>query len=61
MINAKINEAENKVSDNSNHITTQDFNKLTAKYFAASLKQADLVNKIGFYNKLTIFNTNYFK
>ena len=39
-----------------NSITTQVFNKLTAETFAARLKQADLVNKTDFNNKLTCFD-----
>ena len=38
------------------NITTEEFNKLTAENFAARLKQADLVNKTDFDNKLTSFN-----
>ena len=34
---------------------TQEFNKLTAENFEARLKQADLVNKTNFDNKLTDF------
>ena len=33
-------------------ITTQEFTKLTAEKFAASLKQANVVNKTDFDNKL---------
>ena len=47
-----MSEVENKIPDNSKYITTQEFNKLTA----AKLKQADLVNKTDFDNKLTTFN-----
>ena len=56
VLNTKFNENENKIPDNSKYITTQEFNKLTGKYFAARLKQADLVNKTNFDNKLTSFN-----
>ena len=52
----KISEVENKTPDNSKYITAQEFNKLTAENFAASLKQADLVIKIDFDNKVTSFN-----
>ena len=41
----KISEVEDKIPDNSKSITTQEFNKLTAEYLAARLKQADFVNK----------------
>ena len=56
VLNTKISEIENKFPDNSKYITTQEFNKLTAEYFAARSKQADLVNKIDSDNKLTSFN-----
>ena len=70
-LNTKISEVENKVPDTKNlvtknvenkicnqdkYITTPEFNKLTAESFAARLKQADLVNKTDFDNKLTTFN-----
>ena len=45
VLNTKISEVENKIPDNSKSITTQEFNKLTAEYLAARLKQADFVNK----------------
>ena len=56
VLNTKISEVENKIPDNSKHITTQEFNKLTAENLEARLKQADLVNKTDFDNKLTNFN-----
>ena len=55
-MNTKISEVENKVSDNSKYITTQEFNNLTAESFAARLKQANLVIKTDFDNKLTSLN-----
>ena len=55
-LNTKIREVENKIPNNSKYITTQEFNKLTVKSFAARLKQAHLVNKTDFDNKLTSFN-----
>ena len=36
--------------------TTQEFNKLTAENFAARLKQANIVSKTDFDNKLISFN-----
>ena len=39
-----------------NNITTLEFNKLTAKKFATRLKQANLVTKTDFDNKLTSLN-----
>ena len=38
------------------HTTAQEFIKLTAENLAARLKQAELVNKTDFDNKLTSFN-----
>ena len=38
------------------YITTPEFNKLTGENFTARLKQADLVSKTDFDNKLTSFN-----
>ena len=56
VLNTKISEIENKISDPVKYITTQEFNKLTTENFAARLKQAYLVNKTDFDNKLTSFN-----
>ena len=56
VLNTKVSEAENKIRDNSKYVTTQEFNKLTAENVAARLKQADLMNKTDFHNKLTNFN-----
>ena len=56
VLNTKMSEVENKVPDNSKYITTQELNKLTSESFGARLKQADLVNKTDFDNKLTSFN-----
>ena len=52
----KIIEVENKIPDNSKYISAQEFNNLTVENFAAILKQADLVNKTDFDNKLISFN-----
>ena len=41
VLNTKISEVQNKLSDNSNYITTKEFNKLTAEKFSTRLKQAD--------------------
>ena len=38
------------------YITTPEFNKLTAEHFTARLKQANLVTKTDFANKLTNLN-----
>ena len=56
VLNIEIREVENKISNNSKYVTTHEFNKLTGENFAAILKQADLVNKTDFDNKLTSFN-----
>ena len=56
VLETKINEVENKIPDNSKYITTQEFNKLTAKDFEARLKQDDIVNKTYSDNKLASFN-----
>ena len=54
--NTKVTAVENKISNNSKYITTQEFNKLMTENFAARLKQADLVKKTDFDYKLTSFN-----
>ena len=46
VLNTKISEVENKIPDNFKYTTTQEFNKLMAENFAATLKQADLVRKL---------------
>ena len=56
VLNTKIGEVENKILHNAKYITTQEFNKLTAENFTARLKQADLVSKTNFDDKLTSFN-----
>ena len=56
ILNTKISKVDEKVPYNSQYITTQEFNMLAAEKFAARLKQADLVNKTDFDNKLTSFN-----
>ena len=53
VLNTKTNEVENKVPNNSEYITTQEFSKFTAQDFASKLKQANLVSKIDLDNKLT--------
>ena len=45
-----------KISEVENKITTQEFNKLTAESFAVKLKQANLVSKTDFDNKIISFN-----
>ena len=54
----KNTEIEKKLTDNNHdrYITTPEFNKLTAENFAARLKQADLVTKTDFDDKLKCLN-----
>ena len=56
VLNTKISEFENKTPDHAKYITTQEFNKLTTENVAARLKQANLVRKTNFDNKLISFN-----
>ena len=56
VLNTKISEVENTIPDNSMYITTQEFNELTGKNLESRLRQADLVNKSDFDDKLTSFN-----
>ena len=56
VLNAKISEVENKISDNCKYTTAQEINKSIAENFAASLKQANLVNQTDFDNKQIRFN-----
>ena len=56
ILNTKSSEVENKNPDSSKYITTRESNKLTAENFAARLKQADLMKKTDFDNKLTNLN-----
>ena len=53
VLNTKISEVENKIPDNSKYITNQEFN---GRKSAATLKQANLVNKTDFDNELRSFN-----
>ena len=56
VLNTKIEEVENKIPYHPKYITTQEFNKLNAENFAARLKQANLVSKTDFDNKLISFD-----
>ena len=56
VLNTKIEEVEKKIPDHSKYITTPEFNKLISENFAIRLKQANLMTKIDFDNKLTSFN-----
>ena len=57
---SKIIGIEKKINDRNHdgYITTQEFNDLTVKNFTARLKQADLVKKTDFDDKLKSFNQN---
>ena len=56
LLNTKISEVENKIPDHTKYIILYLVSKLTAKKFAARLKQANLVSKTDFDNKLISFN-----
>ena len=56
VLNTKISEIGDKISDYAKYITNQEFNKLTVEIFNERLRQANLVNKTDFFNKLTNFN-----
>ena len=56
VLSTKISEVEKKIPNHAKYITFQKFNKLTAENFAARLRQANLVNKTDFDNKLQSFN-----
>ena len=55
-LNPKVSEAENKISNRDKYIITLEFKKLTAEHFTARLKQANLLTKTNFDNKLKSFN-----
>ena len=52
----KITEIEKKLTDHIKYIKTPEFNKLPAENFAARLKQANLVTKAVFDNKVISLN-----
>ena len=56
VLNRKIREIEKKIPDHAKYITSQEFYKLTAEHFSERLKQANLVSKTDFDNKVTSFN-----
>ena len=67
--NTKDNEIEKKIADHNHdkYITTPEFSKLTSEDFVARLRQANLVNKKDFadklkhlYKKITSNQENYF-
>ena len=52
----KYTEIEKKLTDHVKYITTPEFNKLPAENFASRLKQANLVPKAVFDNKVISLN-----
>ena len=56
VLSIKSSEVENKIPDLPKYITIVKFNKFTKGNFTARLKQADLVTKADFDNKLTCSN-----
>ena len=56
VLNKKISKVERKISNHDKYITTPEFHKFTAENFTTRLKQANLVTKTDFDNKLTSFN-----
>ena len=51
VLNTKISEVKDKISGHAKYITTPEFDK-----FVERLKQANLLSKTGFHNKLKSFN-----
>ena len=56
VLNTETVEVENKIPDNSKYITPQEFNNFTTGNLAARLRQANLVRKTYFDNKVTSCN-----
>ena len=56
VLNTKINEIEKKIPNRYKYISTPEFNKLTGESYAARLKQANLVIKTDFDDRLKSFN-----
>ena len=56
VLNEKISEVENQIPDHAKCITTPKFNKLIAEIKKARLKQANLMRKTDFDNKLISSN-----
>ena len=52
VFNTKISKVGNKIPDHAKYTTTQEFNKLTAETLPARLRQANLVSKTEFDNRL---------
>ena len=56
VLSTKISEVDNKIPDHTKYITTLEFNKLTVENFIATSKQANLISKTDFDNKIISFN-----
>ena len=56
VLNTETAEVENKIPDNSKYITPQEFNNFTTGNLAARLRQANLVRKTYFDNKVISCN-----
>ena len=56
VVNTKISEVESKIPVYAKYITTQKFKKLRTGYFAARLKQANLMIKTDFGDERESFN-----
>ena len=56
VLNTKFSEVENEILNHDKYITTPKFKKLTAEHFIARLKEANLVSKTDFDNKVISFN-----
>ena len=56
VLSTKISEVDNKIPDHAKYITTLEFNKLTVENFIATSKQANLISKTDFDNKILSFN-----
>ena len=56
VLNKKNGEADNKIPGHAKYITIEEFNKLTEESFAAKLKQANLLRRTNFDNKVISFS-----
>ena len=56
VLNTTFSGIENKIPNHDKYITIPEFNKLTTENFTARLKQANVVTKTDFDEKLTSFN-----
>ena len=56
VLNTKINEVENKSPNHDKYITRPEFNELLLENFKGRLRQAQLVSKTTFDEKLLSFN-----